>query len=245
MTKNTVHLENKAHRLNYLCRKMKRILIQKQVQGTFNNLLANVKAKVKLRLSVSQSVSLGVESHLGLMTRYLLLFDSYGLASMGLDESMGLSFVYAAGTRQRSLSWVRVPWDSWPYFTVSDLKLPFSSPPKTHRATVEVFDPASTWVSLLSFHYVLNIWYDTDRIESTTYNNDVGSACSLISQWMLYTDWITNLINKLKRQRSVSWDEWLGHCRVHQTVVKTWNRSLIYSIQFPGAVPLPSIMQHT
>jgi hypothetical protein len=33
-----------------------------------------------LRLIVSQSVSLGVEPHLGLMTRYLLLFDSYGLA---------------------------------------------------------------------------------------------------------------------------------------------------------------------
>jgi hypothetical protein len=33
--------------------------------------------------SVSQSVSLGVERHLGLMTRYLLLFDSYGLVSVG------------------------------------------------------------------------------------------------------------------------------------------------------------------
>jgi hypothetical protein len=39
-----------------------------------------VKVKVTLRLTVSQSVSLGVEPHLGLMTRYLLLFDSYGLA---------------------------------------------------------------------------------------------------------------------------------------------------------------------
>jgi hypothetical protein len=42
-----------------------------------------VKVKVTLRLtvsqSVSQSVSLGVEPHLGLMTRYLFLFDSYGL----------------------------------------------------------------------------------------------------------------------------------------------------------------------
>jgi hypothetical protein len=28
------------------------------------------------------------------------------------DEKTGLSFVYAAGTRQRSLSWVRVPFDS-------------------------------------------------------------------------------------------------------------------------------------
>jgi hypothetical protein len=45
-------------------------------------------------------------AHLGLMTRYLLLFDSYGLVLWGL------SFLYAAGPRQHSLSWVRVPWDS-------------------------------------------------------------------------------------------------------------------------------------
>jgi hypothetical protein len=31
-----------------------------------------------------QSVSLGVEHHLGLVTRYLLLFDSYGLVSVRL-----------------------------------------------------------------------------------------------------------------------------------------------------------------
>jgi hypothetical protein len=39
------------------------------------------KVKVTLRLTVSQSVSLGVEPHLGLMTRYLALFDSYELVS--------------------------------------------------------------------------------------------------------------------------------------------------------------------
>jgi hypothetical protein len=33
--------------------------------------------------SVSQSVSLGVEPHLGLMTRYILLFDNYGLDFVG------------------------------------------------------------------------------------------------------------------------------------------------------------------
>jgi hypothetical protein len=32
---------------------------------------------------VSQSVSLGVEPHLGLMFRYLLLFDNYGLVLVG------------------------------------------------------------------------------------------------------------------------------------------------------------------
>jgi hypothetical protein len=38
-----------------------------------------VKIKVTLRLTVVKSVSLGVEPHLELITRYLLLFDSYGL----------------------------------------------------------------------------------------------------------------------------------------------------------------------
>jgi hypothetical protein len=58
------------------------------------------------------------------------------------DERTGLLFTIAAGPRQRIHSRVRVPWDSWPYFTVSDSRLPFSSPPTTRRATV--FGPAST-----------------------------------------------------------------------------------------------------
>jgi hypothetical protein len=37
-----------------------------------------VKVKVTLLLTVSQSVRFAVEPHLGLMTRYLLLFNSYG-----------------------------------------------------------------------------------------------------------------------------------------------------------------------
>jgi hypothetical protein len=35
------------------------------------------------------------------------------------DERTGLSFVYAAGPRQRSLSRVRVPWISRPYILLS------------------------------------------------------------------------------------------------------------------------------
>jgi hypothetical protein len=61
------------------------------------------------------------------------------------DEKTGLSFTIAADPRQRSHSRVRVPFDSWPYFTVPDSRLPFSPPPTTRKATVEVFDPASTW----------------------------------------------------------------------------------------------------
>jgi hypothetical protein len=58
------------------------------------------------------------------------------------DKRAGLSFTIAAGPRQRSHSRVRVPWDLRPYFTLSDLKHPFSSPPATRR-TMVVFDPAS------------------------------------------------------------------------------------------------------
>jgi hypothetical protein len=45
------------------------------------------------------------------------------------DKRMGLSFTIAAGPHQRRHSRVRVQWDSWPYFTVSDSRLPFLLPP--------------------------------------------------------------------------------------------------------------------
>jgi hypothetical protein len=72
------------------------------------------------------------------------------------DERTGLSFTIAAGPRQGSHFQVRVPYDSWPYFTVSDSRLPFSSPPTTRRTTVEVFDPASTrvWIECQSQSHI-------------------------------------------------------------------------------------------
>jgi hypothetical protein len=110
-------------------------------------LLCSVKVKVKgtLRLTVSQSVSLGVEPHLQLMHDQIFI-TVWQLRSC--NERTGLSFVYAAGPCQRSFSRVRVPWDSRPYFTVSDLRLPILSPPTTRRITVEVFDPVSSRVDL-------------------------------------------------------------------------------------------------
>jgi hypothetical protein len=54
------------------------------------------RVRVTLRLTVSQSVRLGVEPRLGLMTRYLLFFDSYCLVFRRApfsDERTGLSFV--------------------------------------------------------------------------------------------------------------------------------------------------------
>jgi hypothetical protein len=59
-------------------------------------------------------------------------------------ERTGLSFTIAAGPRQRSRSRVRVMWNSRPYFSVSDSRLFFPSPPTTRRATVGVVDPGST-----------------------------------------------------------------------------------------------------
>jgi hypothetical protein len=41
------------------------------------------------------------------------------------DERTGVSFTIAHGPRQRIHSRIRVPWDSWPYITVSDSRLPF------------------------------------------------------------------------------------------------------------------------
>jgi hypothetical protein len=60
------------------------------------------------------------------------------------DGRMGLSFTIPAGPCQCSHFQVRVPWVSWPYFTVSDSRLLFSSPPTTRKVTVEVLDTAST-----------------------------------------------------------------------------------------------------
>jgi hypothetical protein len=45
------------------------------------------------------------------------------------DERTGLSFTIAVGPRQRSHWRVRVPRDSWPYFTVSDSRLPLPGGP--------------------------------------------------------------------------------------------------------------------
>jgi hypothetical protein len=107
------------------------------------------------------------------MTIYLLLVDSYGLVSVRrpLWQEVRSGFVYVAGPRQRSLSRVRVRWDSWPCFTLSDLRLPFSSTPTTLRVTVEVFHPASTWVELNSHSRILLYPLGTDHAQKTSHVN--------------------------------------------------------------------------
>jgi hypothetical protein len=111
-----------------------------------------------------QSVSLGVEPHLGLMTGYLLLFDSYSLVFVGRSlwrEDGSVSYVCCWPLPAQSFS--------RPYFTVSDLRLPFSSPPTTRRVTVEVFDPASTRITYLSYNWSSLYRLRTDNIENTSH----------------------------------------------------------------------------
>jgi hypothetical protein len=98
-----------------------------------------------LRPTVSRPVYLGIKHPSGAYDQIFItcvtvtVLFLWGALS---DERSGMCFVYAAGPCQRSLSRVRVPWGLRPYFTVSDLRLPFSSPPTTRRVTVEVFDPS-------------------------------------------------------------------------------------------------------
>jgi hypothetical protein len=121
-----------------------------------NWLCLSLSLSLMLRPTVSRPVCLRIKhpfgdyEHIFITCVTVTVLFLWGVLS---DERTGLSFVYAAGPCQSSLSRARVPWDSRPYFTVSDLRLPFPSPPTTRRVTVEVFDPASTrgWLCLTLF----------------------------------------------------------------------------------------------
>jgi hypothetical protein len=93
----------------------------------------------------SASLSWNKASIWGLRPDFYFCQTVAGLLMWGAlsDERTVLSFTISAGPRQHSNFRVRLPWDSWPYLTVSVLRLPFSSP-TTRRVTMEVFDPAST-----------------------------------------------------------------------------------------------------
>jgi hypothetical protein len=91
----------------------------------------------------SASLSWNIAPVWGLRPDFYSYQTAAGLLLWGAisGERTGLSFTLAPGPRQCSNFRVRVPWESWSYFTVSDSRLPYSSPPTTCRVTVKVFDP--------------------------------------------------------------------------------------------------------
>jgi hypothetical protein len=99
-----------------------------------------------LQPTVSRPVSLGIKHPSWVYNQICITFRQLLVWGALYDERTDLSFTIAAGPLQRSHSRVRVPWDSWPYFTVSDSRLPFSLPLTTRRATVEVLDLASLYI---------------------------------------------------------------------------------------------------
>jgi hypothetical protein len=111
-----------------------------------------------LRPTVSRPVSLGIKHPSGAYDQIFITVKQLRVCWCGAlsDERTGRSFKITAGPRQRSHFQVRVPWYSWPNFTVSDSRLPFSSPPMTPRATVEVFDPASKLIRLENCFLFIN-----------------------------------------------------------------------------------------
>jgi hypothetical protein len=96
-----------------------------------------------LRPTVSPSVRLGIKHPSGAYDQIFFTVRQLRFCWCGAlsGERTGLSFRIVAGPRQRSHSRVLVPWNSRPYFSASDSRLPFTSLPRTRSATVEVSTP--------------------------------------------------------------------------------------------------------
>jgi hypothetical protein len=120
------------------------------------------------------------------------------------DKRTGLPFTIAAGPRQRSHPWFRIPRDSWPYFTVSDSRLP----PTWRARSPYLYPPGTGWLQLypkaLGFFFVASC-------DSQGYGGGIGTPSSrgslLPSQSQSYfTTGGLPPINLSWRQ--APWDSW-------------------------------------
>jgi hypothetical protein len=104
-------------------------------------------SSLMLRPTVSRPVLPEQSTHLAPTIRFPPLSNSRWHADAGRHphERTGPPPTTTDGPRQPSHSRVRFPRDPRPHPTVSDSRLPPSSPPTTRRATVEALELASAW----------------------------------------------------------------------------------------------------
>jgi hypothetical protein len=84
----------------------------------------------------------------------------------------------------------RSPLGLGPYVTVSDLRLPFSSPPTTRRVTAEVFDPASTRVCIFSDSCSSLYSLRTNRTENTAPDSSIAYVSVAAVTWHLLSHYL-------------------------------------------------------
>jgi hypothetical protein len=111
------------------------------------------------------------------------------------DERMGLPFTIAVGPSQVQSFLGLIPMGLAAIFYCLRFETSFLSPPMTRRATVEVFDPASMWDSLLTLERFLVYSLGTGSIEDTVPIGYSILACVSIAKICFYLSMETCLFN--------------------------------------------------
>jgi hypothetical protein len=125
-----------------------------------------------LRPTVSRLVCLGIKHPSGAYDQAFITVRQLRACWCGT-----LSFTITPCPLQDNHFRVRVPWDSWPYFTFSELRHLITSSPTTRKVRVEVFEPASTRESE-SINYVSSLYnFGANRIQITTANGSSTIPC--------------------------------------------------------------------